>query len=74
MFMEEFAAVTKTAKAKAQFLKSNPLGYVLASMLAGAYIGFGIPAYLQHRRNAGGRALCQDRYGPVLSALRSAWW
>ena len=42
MFMEEFAAVTKTAKAKAQFLKSNPLGYVLASMLAGAYIGFGI--------------------------------
>lgn len=42
MFMEEFAAVTKAAKTKADFLKKNPLGYFLASMLAGMYIGFGI--------------------------------
>lgn len=42
MFKEEFTAVTNAARTKAGFLKSNPLGYFLASMLAGAFIGFGI--------------------------------
>jgi len=42
MFNDEFTAVTKAAQDKLEFLKSNPLGYFVASMLAGAYIGFGV--------------------------------
>jgi len=42
MYNEEFAALTQAAKSKTAFLKNNPTGYLLASMLAGAYIGFGI--------------------------------
>ena len=42
MFQAEFAAVIAAAKTKLEFLKRNPLGYFIASMLAGAYIGFGI--------------------------------
>jgi nitrite transporter NirC len=42
MYQEEFTAVAGAAKTKAGFLKKNPLGYFLASMLAGAFVGFGI--------------------------------
>ena len=42
MFEEEFAAAAAAARAKAAFLKRNPAGYFLASMLAGAFIGFGV--------------------------------
>ncbi len=42
MFGEEFAAMAAAAKAKAALLENNGLGYFLASMLAGAYVGFGI--------------------------------
>ena len=42
MFNEEFTAASKGAAAKSALLKKNPVGYFLLSMLAGAYIGFGI--------------------------------
>lgn len=42
MFKEEFALAAKAAAAKSALLKNNPLGYFLLSMLAGAYIGFGV--------------------------------
>lgn len=42
MYQEEFAAVGKASVGKINFLRRNPLGYVLASMLAGIYVGFGI--------------------------------
>lgn len=42
MFKEEFAAVTAAAKGKAAFLRNNPAGYFVASMLAGMYVGLGI--------------------------------
>ena len=42
MFAEEFASVAGAAKNKAAFLKRNPAGYFIASMLAGVYVGFGI--------------------------------
>lgn len=42
MFNEEFTAASKGAAAKSALLKKNPGGYFLLSMLAGAYIGFGI--------------------------------
>ena len=42
MFNEEFTAASKGAVAKATLLKKNPAGYFLLSVLAGAYIGFGI--------------------------------
>lgn len=42
MFTEDFEAVSNAAKTKTGFLKENPLGYFVAAMLAGMYIGFGI--------------------------------
>lgn len=42
MFGEEFSAMVNASKAKAALLGNNPTGYFLASMLAGAYVGFGI--------------------------------
>lgn len=42
MFSEEFNNVAKAGKAKVGLLKTNPLGYMVASMLAGIYVGLGI--------------------------------
>lgn len=42
MFKDEFEAAANGAVGKVTFLKKNPVGYFLLSMLAGAYIGFGI--------------------------------
>lgn len=42
MFFDEFSAVANAARIKADFLKKNPFGYFIASMLAGIYVGFGI--------------------------------
>ena len=42
MYKEEFAAMSNAAANKVGMLKKNPLGYFLLSVLAGAYIGFGI--------------------------------
>ncbi len=41
MYKEELAAVGKSAEKKVSFLKENPLGYFLLSMLAGLFIGLG---------------------------------
>ena len=42
MFSEVFHAAADTAAAKTDFLRKNPAGYFLLSMLAGIYIGFGV--------------------------------
>lgn len=42
MFNQEVDTVTDAAKAKVRLLQSNPLGFFVSSMLAGAYVGFGI--------------------------------
>jgi nitrite transporter NirC len=42
LYLEEFSTVAAAAKTKTGFLKKNPAGYFLASMLAGAYVGFAI--------------------------------
>lgn len=42
MFFEEISAVIISARGKADLLKKNPLGYILASILAGVFVGFGI--------------------------------
>ena len=42
MFQEEFQVAADGAKTKIGFLKKNPVGYFLLSMLAGAYIGLGV--------------------------------
>ena len=42
MFKEEVLAAANAAKGKYNLLKSNPGGYFLASILAGAFIGFGV--------------------------------
>lgn len=42
MFRDEWEAVVKGAEGKLRLLKENPVGYLLLSMLAGAYIGFGV--------------------------------
>lgn len=41
MFDEEVINIANIAEGKTNLLKRNPLGYFIASMLAGAYIGFG---------------------------------
>ncbi len=42
MFKDEFEMAANGAASKANLLKKNPIGYFLLSMLAGAFIGFGI--------------------------------
>ena len=42
MFHEEFLAAANASQAKLKLLKNNLFGYFLLSMLAGAYIGFGV--------------------------------
>jgi len=42
MYREEFESAAKGAAAKVAFLKNNPVGYFLLSMLAGMFIGFGV--------------------------------
>ena len=42
MFIEDLLSMCHTAKAKISFLKSNPLGYFIASILAGVFVGFGV--------------------------------
>ncbi len=42
MFSEDFSTMASASKAKWEFLKGNALGYFLASMLAGMFVGFGI--------------------------------
>ncbi|RBP70062.1 hydrosulfide channel (FNT family) [Alkalibaculum bacchi] len=42
MYEEDLKLVSKAAKAKVSFMKGNLLGYFIASMLGGAYVGFGV--------------------------------
>ena len=42
MFREDYEAAAKGAAGKIAFLKGNPAGYFLLSMLAGFFIGFGV--------------------------------
>ena len=42
MFTEELKVVAGAAKGKIDLLKTNKLGYLLSSMLAGIYVGLGI--------------------------------
>lgn len=42
LFEKEYEASASGAAAKVRFLKENPLGYVMVSLLGGAYLGFGI--------------------------------
>ncbi len=42
MFSEEFNNVIGAAKSKVRLLQTNPLGYMISSMLAGVYVGLGI--------------------------------
>ena len=42
MYKDSFAAAASAAQKKFNLLKTNPAGYVVLSILAGMYIGFGI--------------------------------
>ena len=42
MFEKEYEASAHGAAAKVRFLEENPLGYVMVSLLGGAYLGFGV--------------------------------
>ena len=42
MYQEEVAALALAAEKKSRFMEQNALGYLLASMLAGCYVGLGI--------------------------------
>lgn len=53
MYQEEFMAVGQASIGKVNFLRKNPVGYFLASMLAGIYVGFGILLIFFHWRAIG---------------------
>jgi len=42
MFNDEVTAVSNAAKAKNNLLSKNPGGYIIASILAGIFVGFGV--------------------------------
>jgi nitrite transporter NirC len=42
MYYEEITAVSNAAKGKYNLLSTNPWGYILSSMLAGIFVGFGV--------------------------------
>ena len=42
MFREDFLTMLKAAKAKVKLFKGNTLGFFLASILAGMFVGFGV--------------------------------
>ena len=42
MFNDEFNNVAGAAKAKSELLENNKVGYVISSLLAGIYVGFGV--------------------------------
>jgi len=42
MFSQEFDSVTSAARSKADLLNARPWAYLLASVLAGVFIGFGV--------------------------------
>ena len=42
MFSQEFEAVVTAARGKSDLLKNRPWAYLLASILAGAFIAFGV--------------------------------
>lgn len=42
MFEEEYQSVVQAAQNKVFFLKNNPIGYVVASILAGFFVGIGV--------------------------------
>jgi len=42
MFTEDYSAVMQAARGKAAFLKENPIGYLVSSLMAGIFVGFGV--------------------------------
>ena len=42
MFKDEFDAMVRASESKCQLLEKNPPGYFVLSMMAGAFIGFGV--------------------------------
>lgn len=42
MFEEEYLSVASAAGKKVELLKKNPFGYIVASLLAGIYVGIGV--------------------------------
>ena len=41
MFRDEFTSVCNSAKGKLNLLNNNPVGYVIAAVMAGIFIAFG---------------------------------
>ena len=41
MFRNEYEALCSAAAAKSALLRGNPVGYIMASMVAGMFISFG---------------------------------
>lgn len=42
MFLEDYEIISKSSVRKVRLLKDNPVGYLLSSMLAGAFVGIGV--------------------------------
>lgn len=62
MYKNEIASVADAASGKIGFLKKNPLGYLVSSVLAGIYIGIGVLL-----SNTVGGALSGEPYARLLT-------
>ncbi|NIQ01513.1 MAG: nitrite transporter NirC [Nitrospinaceae bacterium] len=66
MFIEEIKTIEETATKKLAYMKSNPMGYLVLSALAGIYVGFGIVLIFA----IGGPVYAAD--GPFLKLIMGA--
>ena len=69
MYQEEFMAVGQASIGKVNFLRKNPVGYFLASMLAGIYVGFGILLIFSIGGQLAGASVMGISFGIALSLV-----
>ena len=78
MYQEDFKKVINLSKQKVDFLSSNPVGYFIASLLAGIFIGFGcfvtftIGAYLTDVGYAPVKVIMAFSFAAALSLVMMA--
>ena len=71
MYKDEYMILAEGAKNKVHFLKNNLLGYIVASMLAGIYVGFGMILIYTLGDSLGGSPLTKTIMGAAFPVALS---
>ena len=73
MFLDEYTNVCNAAKGKVKFLEQNPVGYMVASVIAGMFIAFGgfVAFYLGSFFSAAGSPATKGVQGFAFAAALS---